>query len=186
MLRITIPATEEWDPVNERFYEVGETTLELEHSLISLSKWESRHHKAFLDPKEKLTPEERLDYIRCMTLTKNVNDAVYFCIPESEKQKVRDYIDDPMSGQKFYDDPNDKKRPQTKIWTAERFYYAISSYQLDWRVEKWHLNRLFSLIKFCSNENEAAMDNKKMTPGQLMKRNSTLNAARKKAWHTKG
>ena len=87
MLEITIPGTEEWDEDKEEFITTKETTLRLEHSLVSLSKWESRWGKPFLDSEDK-TIEETLDYIRCMTLNRNVDPAVYTCLTNENINEI--------------------------------------------------------------------------------------------------
>lgn len=79
MLYITIPTTECWDEANEEFVTVKGQTLQLEHSLVSLAKWEAKWGKSFLSNNDK-TREEILDYIKCMTITQNVKPEVYNCL----------------------------------------------------------------------------------------------------------
>ena len=96
MLKIVVPACNQlWDEVNEQFISSPETVLELEHSLVSLSKWESKWCKPFINRNDK-TAEEMIDYVRCMTLNSNkVNDVVYSCLTEANIKEINDYIEAP-------------------------------------------------------------------------------------------
>ena len=87
MIKIVIPSAEFFDEVNSEFISVSGTTLQLEHSLLSISKWESKWKKPFLT-KEQKTKEELLDYIRCMTINQNVSDSVYMAIPPKEFKRI--------------------------------------------------------------------------------------------------
>ena len=92
MLRITIPLSQEgWDEEKEEFVEPIYKTLCLEHSLVSLSKWESKWHKPFLSKVEK-SYEETIDYIKCMTVTKNVDPEVYNHITSENMKQIDEYI----------------------------------------------------------------------------------------------
>lgn len=179
MLRVTIPARESWDPVKEEFIYSNETTLQLEHSLVSLSKWESKWCKPFLG-KEKKTYEESIDYIRCMTLTQNVNPSVYYNIPDTIFNQIMQYIDAPMTATTFSDKGKGGSR---EIVTAEIIYYWMISLNIPFECQKWHLNRLLTLIKVCSIKNTPP---KKMSKNELMSRNRSLNAARKSRLHSRG
>ena len=116
MLKITIPDQELWDERRERFINVKGAALRLEHSLVSLSKWESKWHKPFLGNKDK-TEEETVDYIRCMTLTQNVNPLVYSLIDQSVMKQVSDYIADSMTATWF--SKEDRSAPSREVVTAE-------------------------------------------------------------------
>ena len=132
MLEITIPAREFYDEASGSFFYTKERTLTMEHSLVSLSKWESKWNKAFLSKTDKTT-EETLDYFRCMTITRNVEPMIALNIP--------------------------------------------------FECQKWHLNRLITLIKVCNVKSQPP---KKMSKGEIMRRNASLNAARRKSLHTRG
>jgi len=182
MLKITIPKTEAFDPIKNEFIEIKGQTLSLEHSLVSISKWESKWHKPYLT-KEAKTVEESLDYIRCMTLTQNVDPNVYYCIPDSEIQKINDYIEDPMTATWFSDSNPEGGRRQGRVLTAELIYYWMVAFQIPFECQKWHLNRLITLIKVCEAENAPS---KKTNKNELLARNARLNKARKKALRTHG
>ena len=180
MLEINVPGVEFWDEVAEEFVVVKGCTLQLEHSLVSLSKWESKWCKAFLSKREK-TPEETIDYVRCMTLTKNVDPRIYTVLTDSNIKQINDYIAAPMTATCFYDD---KQSPGVKseTITSELIYYWMITLNIPVEFEKWHLNRLIALIKTCNVKNNP----KKMSKSEIMRRNRSLNASRKKQLHTKG
>lgn len=180
MLTVFIPETEEFDPATNTFYIRKPQTLSLEHSLVSLSKWESKWKKPFLTEKEK-TKEELIDYLRCMTITPNVDPEVYRRIPQKVINQINDYINDPMTATTFSEEPNQSRRHE--VITAEIIYYWMVALQIPFECQKWHLNRLITLIRVCNIKNAPE---KKMSRGEIMRRNSALNAARRKAHGTKG
>ena len=183
MLRITIPATELWDENKEEFITIKEQTLQLEHSLVSLSKWESKWCKPFLS-KDIKTEEETLDYIRCMTITQNVDPDVYNFIPNNIREEIKEYIEAPMTATWFNDDKNNKGgKGNSEQITSELVYYWMIAQNIPFECEKWHLNRLLTLIKVCNVKNQPP---KKMSKKALMSRNAALNAARRKQLNTKG
>ena len=179
MLKITIPSCEHYDPVNNLFSYTKEQTLVLEHSLVSISKWESKWRKPFLG-KDGKTYEETIDYIKCMTLTQNVDPLVYNGITQSIINEVFDYIDEPMTATTF---SKEKTSPSREIITSEIIYYWMISLQIPFECQKWHLNRLLTLIKVCSIKNTPS---KKMSKRDLMSRNRALNASRRKALNSRG
>lgn len=180
MLQITIPGGELWNPIVEKFVQIKETTLTLEHSLVSLSKWESKWCKPFLGKEEK-TPEETLDYIRCMTLTQNVDPSIYYGLSGDNIEQIRRYIDAPMSATTIYENPNGPKSRETI--TSELIYYWMITLNIPFECQKWHLNRLLMLIRVCNIKNKPP---KKMSQSQIMSRNAQLNAARRAKLHSKG
>ena len=180
MLRITIPAVEQWDEQKLEFITTKEQTLQLEHSLVSLSKWESKWHKSFLNTKEK-TDEEAIDYIKCMTLTQNVNPDVYNYLTRDNIDQINNYIGDPMTATYFSDDTN--KKFSREVITAEIIYWWMISMNIPPEYQKWHLNRLLALIKVCSIKNSPP---KKMSEKEILRRNEALNAARRKKLNSKG
>lgn len=178
MLQIIIPTTENYDEINERFIIVDEQVLQLEHSLISLSKWESKWKKPFLGKNDK-TEEESLDYIRCMTLN-NVHPLIYNGLTKEIVSQVSAYIQDPMTATTFSKTDNKINRD---IITAEIIYYWMVALNIPFECQKWHLNRLLTLINVCNIKNQPP---KKMSGKQVMSRNAALNAARRKALNTTG
>ena len=180
MLRITIPAGELWDEENERFISTKEQTLQLEHSLVSLSKWEAKWNKPFLSKKEK-TLEETIDYIKCMTITQNVNPDVYKRLTVENLKTVNDYIDAPMTATTFSEDKSAKKNKE--IVTAELIYYWMIALNIPPEYRKWHLNQLLTLVRVCNIKNEPP---KKTSKKDLMRRYAEINAANKKKFNSKG
>lgn len=180
MLEIFIRGGEFFDPGSGTFLQVKDQALKLEHSLVSLSKWESKWHKAFLG-REPKTQEESIDYIRCMTLTQNVNPDVYKAITPQTEREVFAYINAPMTATTF--PPDDKNRPNRKIVTAEIIYYWMICENIPFECQKWHLNRLMTLINVCRAENAPR---KKMSKKEIMARNRALNASRRRKTHSRG
>lgn len=181
MLQLTIPLSPEgWDEVNEVFVEPKVTTIQLEHSLLSLSKWESKWCEPFLS-KKNLTNEESLDYIRCMTVSKNVDPEVYLHLTKENVDEIIKYINAPMTATTFSKNSNGKSSKE--VVTSELIYYWMIAYQIPSEYEKWHLNRLLTLIRICGIKNSPP---KKMSRGEVMRNNAALNAARRKKLNTKG
>lgn len=180
MLQITIPAVEQWDEVNEQFISTKEQTLQLEHSLVSLSKWESKWCKAFLSKQEK-TYEETIDYIKCMTLTQNVKPEVYRNLTKDNFYQINKYIEAPMTATFFSDNKGGKG--SREIVTSELIYYWMIALNIPFECQKWHLNRLLTLIKVCNIKNTPP---KKMSRREIMNRNAALNEARRRQLNTKG
>ena len=180
MFHVTIPAFEGYDEGKNEFVHYREQKLTLEHSLVSLSKWESKFHKPFLGKEEK-TLGEILAYVRFMTLTQNVPEDVYTRIPEAILNEIGDYINDPMTATWFSD--RNKGRGSREVVTAEVIYYWMIALEIPFECQKWHLNRLFTLIRVCNEKNQKP---KKMSKRELASRNTALNAARRKALGSKG
>ena len=181
MLQITIPEQEFWDTAKEEFIPKKEVTLMLEHSLVSISKWEAKWHKAFLGKEEKTT-EQVLDYIRCMTLTQNVPNDIYDRLTSENIEAIKSYIDDPYTATVIYEDPNAPKSHRETI-TSELIYYWMITLNIPVEFQKWHLSRLLTLIRVCEIKNKPP---KRMSQRQIMSRNAALNAARRQRLGTKG
>lgn len=179
MLTVTIPASEYFDEVKQEFINTKGCTLQLEHSLVSLAKWEAEKAKPFLSKAEK-TVQETYDYVRCMTLTQNVDPDVYRYIPNDVLNKVREYIEAPMTATTFYEPPQSKTQKETI--TAEIIYYWMVSLNIPFECQKWHLNRLFALIRVCNIKNNP----KKMSQKEALSKQRRLNAERRAALNTKG
>ena len=179
MLYITVPEAEYFDDSKEEFIYVKETTLCLEHSLVSLAKWESKWNKPFLSNTNK-TDEEIVDYIRCMTITQNVNPLVYLGLTRSNYSQINEYIDAPMTATWF--SKKQKQSRQREIITAEIIYYWMISLNIPFECQKWHLNRLLTLVRVCNEKNNP----QKMSRKEQMAQQRELNAARKKQMNTKG
>lgn len=181
MLQLTIKGQELFNEKTNEFVEVKSTTIQLEHSLVSVSKWEAKWHKPFLNEDNK-TAEEMVDYIRCMTITQNVNPNTYYGVTNEQIKQIRDYIEDPMTATTFKELPN-KGKAKRQIITSEVIYYQMIALNIPMECQKWHLNRLMTLIRVCAIKNQP---DKKMKSGELTRQYADLNAARRTAMHSKG
>ena len=186
MLRITIPADESeyWDSQREEFVyskNSKEQTLCLEHSLVSISKWESKWCKPFISSEK--SDEEMLDYIKCMTITPNVPSDVYDRLTEENIKEITDYIQAPMTATTFSEKKGKGRGGRNELVTAELIYYWMVEFKIPFECEKWHIKRLLTLIRICEIKKEPP---KKMSQREIMSRNAALNAARKKQLNTKG
>jgi hypothetical protein len=179
VLTIVIPAAEQFNEGNNEFVTSRAHTLQLEHSLVSLSKWESKWKKPFLSKGEK-TIDETIDYIRCMTITQNIDDKDYDLLTNGNLKDVREYIEMEMTATTF---SSDKKTINREIITAEVIYYWMIALNIPFECQKWHLNRLLTLITVCNIKNTPP---KKSSKKEIARRNTSLNAARRQAMHSEG
>lgn len=184
MLTVTVPKTEYFDEGTQKFIVSNSRSLTLEHSLVSLSKWEAKWKKPFMSRKEKTT-EELLDYIRCMTVTQNVGEDVYrnlACHSEVIEQ-ITDYIKDQMTATTFSSLQEQRAGVSGKVVTAEIIYYWMIQHNIPIEFQKWHLNRLLTLIKVC---NIKSSPGKKMPASAVLSRNRALNAQRRARMNSRG
>ena len=183
MLQITIPGIELFNEMTREFINTKDQTLTLEHSLVSISKWESKWCKPFFSKEEK-TQEETRDYIRCMTITQNVDPNVYYGLTENNINQVLEYINAPMTATFFSEDTNRRAKSNGgKVITNEVIYYWMTAYNIPAQYEKWHINRLLTLIRVCNEENKPPS---KMSKREIMSSNAQLNAARRQKYKSKG
>lgn len=187
MLQVIIPPIPEmefFDEGSQTFLVSKEitsqsTTLQLEHSLVSLARWEAKWNKPFLVKDEK-TLLQTIDYVRCMTITQNVNPDVYNHIPKHVFEQIKEYIDAPMTAT-WFTKSNDK--PNREVVTAELIYYWMIAQSIPVEFQKWHLNRLLTLIRVCSIKNAPQ---KKMSAKEAAMQRRSMNAARRGQMNTKG
>ena len=180
MLTIKIPDTEYYNEETSQFVSVKELTIDLEHSLVSLSKWEAKWCKPFLG-KDQKTSEEVRDYIRCMIIDRNVPDNILYALSKQQEKQIADYIDEKMTATTFSDISSASKSHE--VITSEIIYYWMISLNIPFECQKWHLNRLLTLIRVCSIKNAPP---KKMGRNSVLSRNAQINAARKKQLNTRG
>ena len=180
MLEIHVSEKEWWDETQEVFMKTPAATLQLEHSLVSLSKWEAKWQKPFLSNDDK-TSEETLDYIRCMTINRNVKPYVYKALGSDNLKLITNYIASPQTATTITHRGNPPKG-QKEIYTSEVIYYWMIMYGIPFECQKWHLNRLLTLIEVCN----AKQNPQKMSRSAIYEQNKALNAARRAKMHSKG
>ena len=171
-----------YDPESEEFIHAKPQTITIEHSLVSVHKWESRWKVPFLEKVEK-TPAQVLDYIKCMTITQNVDPNLYYFLTDENVKDIMSYVSDPMTATTFRDDKRGNSGGPKERITAELIYYWMISYQIPMECQKWHLEQLMTLIKIFDIKNTPA---KKMGKGEIYSRNRALNAANRARFHSKG
>lgn len=186
MLQVSIPEREYFDEKKGVFIYTKPITLQLEHSLVSIAKWESKWKKPFLKRDVLKTPEESLDYIRCMTITQNVDPNVYYSIPPNTYSLIEEYINDEKTATWFREDEN--RRPNREIITSEIIYYWMISQGIPMECQKWHLSRLLTLIRVCNEKNKEASNpkGKRKSRKELFAQNRSLNAERRAKLNSKG
>jgi hypothetical protein len=181
MLTIEVPGVEHYDEAREEFVDLNPTTLQLEHSLVSLSKWEAKWETPFLGDKPK-TPEQNFDYVKLMTLTPNVPDEVYSRLSEENFAAINAYLESKQTATWFSEEAAGKPGAKQVI-TSELIYYWMVALTIPWDAENWHLNRLITLIRVCNQKNAPE---KKMSRAEIMERQRRLNAERRAKYNTSG
>ena len=179
MLEITVPGIELYDENTNEFIYYSDEKIQLEHSLVSISKWEANWCKPFLNGRDK-SPDEILDYIKCMTITEGVTDDLYSRLTQENFTAINEYLERPMTATTF---SNEHGKPNREIITSEVIYYWMVSFNIPFECQYWHLNRLLTLIKVCNVKNNPP---KKMSKSEILSRNKALNEARRKQLNTRG
>lgn len=186
-MKLVVPGAEQYDPVENLFYTTKDTTLLLEHSLLSISKWESKWKVPFISASAKgMTQAQIQDYVRCMTISQNVDPLVYNALTKEDYEAITDYMQDPMSATTI----NDKNLPKSggggrkgQTVTSELVYYWMTALNIPFECQKWHFNRLMKLIQVASIEQQPP---KQMSKRDIMKQNKALNAARRARLGSRG
>jgi hypothetical protein len=180
MLQIFVTMSEAFDEENSKFIPLTTFVLEMEHSLVSMSKWESYHKKPFLNKTEK-TSEETLYYIKAMVLTPEVPPEVFAHLSKENVKQINDYISDTMTATTFVEQ-GVQKMSREGI-TSELIYYWMIALNIPFECQHWHLNRLLTLVKVCNRKNSPP---KKMSRRDMLAQQRALNAQRREAMGTKG
>ena len=178
-ITITIPERELYDEAANRFIEIKSKTLTLEHSLLSISKWESKWRKPFFSILDK-TREEMTDYIRCMVISGNVESNQFYGLTRQNFKDITDYIQSPMTATVIN---KQMTKHSNEVITNELIYYWMTELNIPFSCEKWHINRLFTLIEVASIKKQPP---KKMSKSAIMRQNHSLNAARRAKYGTRG
>ena len=185
MLKIVIPGKEFYDERTNEFITVSDTTLQLEHSLVSISKWEAKWKKPFLTKEDKKR-EELIDYIKCMTINSNIDQNVYNALPQSSFKEIMDYLEDPHTATIIKDIQHPgapKRRSTSEFITSELVYYWMVALQIPFECQKWNFNRLMTLIRICEIKQSPKQ---KMPKSQILANNHELNKARREMLNTRG
>lgn len=180
MLKIIVGAADVYDEATDSFGTQGGTPLQLEHSLVSLSKWESKFEKPFLNGEDK-TSAEFFEYFRCMLLTEDVPEELFNQLSEENVNQINAYMEAKMTATWFND--ADKPPPAREIVTAELIYYWMTIFNISWEAQYWHLNRLFTLIRVAGNKNSKPTP---MSRSEAAARQRELNAKRRAELGSKG
>ena len=181
MLQIVVPEKEYWNELTEEFITTKKQSLCLEHSLVSISKWESKWQKPFISSfNENLGKDEIIYYIKCMTLTQNVDQNVYYSLSNENYKQIYEYINDPMTATTFNERGGKRSR---ELITSELIYFWMVQFNIPFECQKWHLNRLLTLIHICSVKNQPQ---KKRSRKEILADYRRLNEERKKQWNTTG
>lgn len=181
MLQIVVPEREYWNEYTKQFVNTKEQTLCLEHSLVSISKWESKWHKSFIKTFNKTPSDEEIrHYVKCMTLTQNVDPNVYLSLSEKNIKDIFGYINNNMSATYINDSDDEKSRD---VITSELIYYWMIQANIPFECQKWHLNRLLMLIRVCGVKSQT---NKKRSQSEIISDYMKENEKRKKEWNTAG
>lgn len=183
MLKLYVKGKELFNNETQEFIYVKDTVLSLEHSLVSISKWEAKWKRPYLS-NDPITVEQSIDYIRCMTITQNVDPNVYLCISNENMDTVQKYIDDSMTATWFRKETDGRSKSiDNRPTTSEVIYYWMISYGIPVEFQKWHINRLLTLIRVCQEKNKPK---KKRNSAAIAADYRALNAARRKKYNSKG
>lgn len=183
MLKLTIPESSFWDSEKQVFVDLPSVDLELEHSLLSLSKWESKYHKPFLGKDEK-SPEEISGYVEAMIVTPDYPSGVVDRLSQDNINTINEYINDPQTATTVHEMSSNKPGKRQTV-TSELVYYWMVSYQIPIECETWHFNRLISLIKIANVKNQDPKKSRR-SKSEVARDYRELNERRRAEMGTKG
>lgn len=174
-IKIVVPEREGFNNATGEFFTYPEETIELEHSLISLQRWEEKWHIPFLTKAIEKTPKQMNDYIRCMVINK-ISDSALDRLTKDDIDKIQKYIEDSHTATTIKERPGGQRR----VITAELIYCWMFSLGINYECRKWHLNQLLTLIEVMSIENDPkAKKNNMMSPRDAAMQSKALNDARR-------
>lgn len=174
-----------WDPVHNRFLDIPETTLELKHSLVSIRQWEAKWKKPWMHMGNTFTNDQFLDYVRCMTITKNVKEDVYYALGTEQVIEIYNYINDNKTATWFKEETEKKKN--NNIVTCECIYSWMRKLGIPFECEKWHFSQLMTLIRVAIDDDKP--EEKQAINEEFYRKRAAENKKRREAWekaHKKG
>lgn len=181
----TEPKSDFWDDAHEQFLSFPAQHLIMEHSLLSLSKWESHWRTPFLDTGEK-TVTQWVDYFKCMTINlASIDPMSYYTFSEAEYNKIVNYIATPQTATTFAEDAIRHPATGRHVETSETIYYSMAALGIPFECEKWHLSRLLALIRIGAIRSRGN-DERKMSKADQSQMYAELNARRRQQYHTSG
>lgn len=172
---IIIPKQEYFNNETQEFFMFPETKILIEHSLISISRWEAKYHKPFLEKSTKKEPEEIVDYIKFMSIGKPITDEMIMLMTKKDFEEINEYIANPSTATTFPNDDNARNTSGEYV-SSELIYYWMTAFQIPFECEKWHINRLLTLIKICNRKNQPP---KKLKGRDLINKHIAINKARR-------
>lgn len=182
MLEVIIPEDEFYDQSTNKFITIPSCKIVIEHSLISVAKWESKWHMPYLSDSPR-SPIQELDYIKCMIIGSIPNDLTLKTLSAENIKLIRDYINNPMTATTFQKNSKSTGRGKKENTTAETIYAHMFAHSIPIDCQKWHLNRLLTLLRVCDLKNSPR---DKMTKKQTAMWNAEQNALRKAKYNTRG
>jgi hypothetical protein len=170
-----------WDEETETFVEHIVSSIDFEHSLASMSKWESKWEQAFLGRTEK-TAEQVYDYLSMMCLTPGVTREQILGLSQENFTQINEYIESQQTATKFAEQPN--RRGSGEQITSDLVYYWMVAFRIPWEAQYWHLNKLLALVRICNAKQSGKTQ--KVPRHDTAQRNRDLNAERRKKYGTSG
>jgi hypothetical protein len=182
-MRLPIKIVDEyWDNEKQEFIYPEKGSLLLEHSLLSISKWEAIWHKPYMGSENK-TNEEFYSYIKCMSLKGEPDDKILNSLTRDNLEDILTYIENPMTATTVKEDASSVCGTPKNFVTSELLYAYMVNYNIPVEFENWHINRLLTLIRLCSSKQEKP---KKMSQAEIMRENARINAMRRSKLGSKG
>lgn len=181
MLTVTVPLSESFNEATGEFITEG-CDLDFEHSLVSLSKWESHYEKPFLNKEEKTSEEALFYFQKCMLLTKNPPEGIFQKLSKGNSEDLQNYINAKRTAT-WFNDPKNRPTNSSQTITSAVIYGWMVHLEIPFETQHWHLNELFTLIRVCNEQRKPA---KKMSRGDAARQQAALNAQRLTQMGTRG
>lgn len=183
MLRLTLPSTDFWDPRKEEYVQIGGYEVDLEYSLFTIARWESKWKKPFITSLPKFTRKDEIEWYKAMCMTEGIPDEAWMVMTPKIRQDIYDYVTDPMSATTInHRGPKTPGGPKT-IMTAELVYYYMVTLGVPFECEHWHFNRLMKLVDVCFVKNSPP---KKMGKQEAAQMYRELNARNRAKYNSRG